>query len=135
MYELLIWPMVWRLCVPLLRSNLARMGVAAIATAVSVQTVHVPAPHAATLQEVCSLVPHLVERCACISTEPEGGIRALRLVNKDLARVALSAVRSCAVQFGEGAFLNPSRLAEMFSTSCMQSMDVTVLVKAGMWKC
>lgn len=84
-----------------------------------------------TLQDVFTIVPALLQACVCIWIPQGAAIRALRLVSKDLARTALSAVKSCASQIGEGALPGSSDIARLFSTAKLQSMDVIVLVKAG----
>lgn len=83
------------------------------------------------LPGVFSKVPHMLESCLCASLSRGADIRTLRLVSKDLARIALRAVRKCLVQLGEGACPDPQQLTQLMGTTILRSMDLVVIIRAG----
>lgn len=83
------------------------------------------------LPDVFAMVPNLLETCVCSWSQRGACIRALRLVSREFASIALTAVQSCAVQIGEEALPNPKNVTQLFRSALLHSMDLTVCVKAG----
>lgn len=76
-------------------------------------------------------VPFMLESCLHTALTRIADIGALRLVNKDMASMALRAVRSCKVQLGEGAVPDPQFMTWLRSCALLENMHLTLIIQAG----
>lgn len=84
-----------------------------------------------SLADVFHKVPDLLTYSLNAWISRTAGIRAMRLVSKDLASLVPTAVRSCSVQIGEGAVPNPLQVTGLLNHALVKHLEVTVLVRTG----
>lgn len=76
-----------------------------------------------------SKVPQLLESFVNAWPSRGAGIRVLRLVNKELSTMAMTAVQSCAVQIGKDACSNLEQVTRLMSACVLQTMLLLVRLK------
>lgn len=86
-----------------------------------------------TLADILVIVPHLLG-CHVLGAWPTRGkgIRALRLVNKELGCKALTAVTSCSVSLGDPtAEPTAQQVVTLFSQAQLQTLEVIITIPPG----
>lgn len=83
------------------------------------------------LPTAMGMVPQLLPACLS-SWEPGGkGLGVLRLVNKEISRAAVRAVRSCALQVGEGAWPDMDHVVRVLSLAKLEDLKLAFLTSSG----
>lgn len=76
-------------------------------------------------------VPHLLASCVPQTKRQPTAIKALRLVNKEVSALAMTAVTVCSVQLGGSACLEPEDIVRLMSTLKLKHLLVTVMMTPG----
>lgn len=81
--------------------------------------------------DVLLMVPCLLSSCLSLLDSTSEGIQTLRLVNKQLNQIALTAVTSCTVCIGQAAFPTPQQIVKLISHAQLQSLYIWIQVCTG----
>lgn len=93
---------------------------------------------APTLPDMLAIVPNLLSKCVSGHTGLHGvgwsrghHIKNLRLVSKEIGRVAMREVTRCFVQLGEGACPEPQQVVHMMSHCNLLYLGVSLTTTSG----